>query len=107
MSLAATLRVSAALVEKTVTTADGTEHTLHFAKVSALEWTQHQFAMAGGDQTDRARSSMRLLMLSLRDPDGSQALQWDDVVMLDPGVAQQCISHAIEVCRPSEKAGKA
>lgn len=103
----AALFTSAALEERELTLADGTAVRWHFAKVPSIEWSQYQFAIAGGDEGTRARASLRLVMLSLREPDGRQALNWEQVQRLDPGVAQQLMRAAGEVCRPKDHPGKA
>ena len=102
------LFISPALTEREITLADGSTALLHFAKAPAAEWSAYQFALAiGADDAARARAALRLVMVSLREPDGKPALSWDQVNALDPGVAQRLIIAATEVSRPPADAGKA
>lgn len=102
------LFISPALIEREVLLADGSKARLHFAKASAAEWSAYQFAIAlGADDAVRARAALRLIMVSLREPDGTPALSWDQVNALDPGVAQRLILAASEISRPPADAGNA
>lgn len=101
------LFISSALIEREVIMADGSTALLHFAKAPAVEWSAYQFALAmGEDEATRARASLRLVMVCLREPDGKQALTYEQVLSLDPGVAQRLIVAAAEVSRPAADAGK-
>lgn len=101
------LFASSALAEREVTMPDGTVLIVHFGKVSGMEWSQFQFAMGMGDEEARARASCRLVMLSLREPDGKQALTWEQAKLLEAGVVQQMMRHAADLNRPTQNPGKA
>lgn len=102
----AALFTSTALAEREITLTDGSVVHWHFAKLPAAEWVQYQFAMAtGADEGVRARASLRLVMLSLREPGGKPALTLEQVGKIDPAVVQQLIKAAVDVCRPAPDAG--
>lgn len=102
------LFISPQLVERDVMLSDGSVAPLHFAKATAAEWSAYQFALAiGADDAARARAALRLVMVCLREPDGKQALNWEQVSALDPGVAQRLILVAAEMSRPPADAGNA
>lgn len=100
------LYTSSALEEHTIQHPDGSDLVWHFTRVSALEWTQYQFAMAGGDEASRARAALRLVMLSIREPDGSLAFTWDQICTLNTSLLSQAMTITQKLQRDQDKAGK-
>jgi hypothetical protein len=88
---------SGGVQEKAVEMADGSVEKLPFKKVGSAEWTRFQAGMASQDAEQMSTAMLRLVWFSLCEPDGSQALTWDQVKQLDQTVLMSMYSAAMAV----------
>lgn len=104
--LAASLFVSDAVHERTVTLEDGTEHVLYFKEVSAVEFRKFHIAERSDDEDVRAGSMAKLIAASLCDATGKPALTLKQALTLKTGPANAIASAVLEVNGIGER-GKA
>lgn len=88
------LFVSAQIVEKEVTLADGTTHTLYFKELPAVEFRKFYIAEQSNDEDVQAASMAKLVAASLCEPDGKPAITVKKALMLK-GSALSAIVEAI------------
>lgn len=93
------------VTEKPITLSDGSVEKVWFKPVGNADWHAFQVAMRSDDPAACATAMLRLILLSLCEPDGSKALTWDQVNALDEGVSEQFFSAAYEVCKPKPRTG--
>lgn len=94
---------SAGVQPREVTFADGSTHQVHFRKVGSLERTRFIAASRSRDPEVIASGFMRLVMLSLCDASGNQALTWEEVNAVDEEVYDQFVGHAYALNSVVEK----
>jgi hypothetical protein len=75
-----------AIAEREVTLADGSVEKMPFKKVGAAEWMRYQSGIGSKDPEVMSAAMLRLVFFSLCEPDGKQALTWDQVNELDQDV---------------------
>lgn len=106
-ALPAEFFVSGSLEAKPVALEDGTEHTLWFRQVSAMEYRRFQLAEHSDDDDVRAGSMARLIAASLCNPDGTPALTLERAAQLKPRAAGALLTAVLEVNGlASRKAGE-
>lgn len=74
MSIPDSFFVSAAVHAKTIKLADGSEHTLHFRELPAMEFRRLSQAEQSPDEATRLDALPRLIAASLVEPDGKPAM---------------------------------
>lgn len=79
--------VSDAIIERAVKLGDGTERTLYFKQLTALEMKQHFVAERSTDPGVADESTARLIARSLVEPSGSPAITPDRAARLKPAVS--------------------
>jgi hypothetical protein len=89
--------VSNQVQEKTVKLADGSEHTLYFKELPAVEF--RRFALAEQSENDdvRAMSVAKLIAASLCDADGKPALTAEKALQLKAGAMNAIFEAMLEV----------
>jgi hypothetical protein len=88
------LFVSDKIHEKQVKLPDGSEHTLYFKELPAVEFTKFRNANSSDDENIKASSMPKLIAACLCEPDGKAAISLKDAQRLKPA-AMNLISVAI------------
>jgi hypothetical protein len=99
------LFVSEALHEKKVILPDGSEHTLWFKELPAVEFRKFAIAEASEDESVQANSMAKLIAASLCEPDGKPALTLKDAQRLTASAMTAIASAIMEVNGFSAKNG--
>ena len=89
--------VSDAIIEHPVKLGDGTERTLYFRQLTAVEMKQHFEAERSKDPKIRKESAARLIAKSLVEPDGRRALDPQRAAVLKPAVSGAIFMAILEV----------
>lgn len=97
MSLNKDFFVSDTLHERTVKLPDGSEHPLHFAEIPATEFRRFQMAEFSEDEDIRAGSMAKLIVASLREPDGKPAIKYEQAILLKPAAAKALTAAVLDV----------
>lgn len=97
MSLNDAFFVSSALHERKITLPDGSEHVLHFRELPAHEFVAYRDRQQSDDPEVRAGATPRLIALSLRNPDGTQALTEAKARELRPAAMRALVEAVMEV----------
>lgn len=91
--------VSDDIRERKVALADGTEHTLHFRELPAIEFRKFGLAERSDDDEVRAEAMVRLIAASLCEPDGKPAMTLDQARRLKSHVAGALFEAVLDVNR--------
>lgn len=97
MSLDESLFVSPTIHERTVKLADEKEHTLHFRELSGVEFRMAQELEKSNDEATRASAMQKMISLSLVNPDGTPALDFDKAKRLKANVVLRLFNEIMEV----------
>jgi hypothetical protein len=89
--------VSDAVHERTVILGDGSEHKLFFKEVPATVYRKFQMAEQSDDEDVRAGSLAKLIVASLCEADGSQAMTYEQACKLKASVSSPLIDRVLEV----------
>lgn len=105
--LPATFFVSEQTHERSVKMPDGSEHTLHFRQLPAVEFRKFVFAERSTDEATQAGSAAKIIAASLCDPDGKPALTYQQALKLNPAATKSLIEAVMSVNGLSDEPGKA
>jgi len=89
--------VSDAIIEHPVKLGDGSERTLYFKQLTAVEMKQHFEAERSPDAKIRKESAARLIAKSLVEPDGRRAMDPQRAAVLKPAVSGAIFMAILEV----------
>jgi len=89
--------VSDAIIEHPVTLGDGSERTLYFKQLTAVDMKQHFEAERSTDPKVRKESAARLIAKSLVEPDGRRAMTPQRASVLKPAVSGAIFMAILEV----------
>ena len=99
--------VSDQIHERKVALADGTEHTLHFRELPAVEFRKFGIAERSEDDEVRAEAMVRLIAASLCELDGKPAMTLDRARRLKSYVAASLFDAVLDVNRARGGQGNA
>jgi hypothetical protein len=97
MSLSKDFFVSDTLHERSVEMPDGSKHIIHFAELSAADFTAFRDEQRSEDAKTRALATPRLLAKAVREPNGKPAMTVDQAVKLKPGPLRALFEAVLEV----------
>lgn len=103
MSLSDKLFVSTTVVSRPVTLADGTVETLYFKEIGHEDFNRFLQQRASEDEGVRAGCTAKLIVASLCEEDGTQAISYAKACQLKPLVANEIIKAILEVNGVAEK----
>lgn len=97
MTLDSEFFVSPNLHEKTVELPNGSKHVLHFLELPSQEFIQYRSEVASADPEISKMATPRLIAKSLRNPDGSPAMDDAHAAKLKPAAATALLAAIMEV----------
>lgn len=97
MSLSKDFFVSDKLHERSVELPDGSKHILHFAELTAADFTNFRDEQRSEDGNIRAMATPRLLAKAVREPNGKAAMTADQAAKLKPGPLRALFEAVLEV----------
>ena len=89
--------VSTQVHEKQVKLADGSEHTLYFKELPAIEFRKFSLAEQSEDEDVKAAALAKLIAASLCEPDGKAAITFNQALMLKADAMNAIFSAMLEV----------
>lgn len=103
MSLSDKLFVSSDVIERKVALGDGSEETLYFKQIGHEDFNRFLQQRASEDEDVRAGCTAKLIVASLCEPDGTQAISFSKACQLKPLVANEIIKAILEINGVGEK----
>jgi hypothetical protein len=97
MSLSKDFFVSDKLHERSVEMPDGSKHLIHFAELSAADFTAFRDEQRSEDPKVRALATARLLAKAVREPNGKAAMTPEQADKLKPGPMRALFEAVLEV----------
>lgn len=97
MSLDPSLFISDELQEHPVEVAPGKTIILYFREVAIADLRRYRMAEESADETVRLNAHAHLISKSLADPDGKQAMSYEQAAKLKPRVADKIITKIMEI----------
>lgn len=97
MSLSKDFFVSDKLHERNIEMPDGSKHLIHFAELTAADFTNFRDEQRSDDAKVRALSTPRLLVKAVREPNGKPAMTAEQAAMLKPGPMRALFEAVLEV----------
>jgi len=91
------LFVSSEVQEKKVKLTDGSEHTLYFKELPAIEFRRFALAEQSNDDDVRATSIAKLIAASLCEADGKPAITFDKALQLKASAMNAIFEAMLEV----------
>lgn len=89
--------VSTQVHEKQVKLADGSEHTLYFKELPAVEFRKFALAEQSNNEDIKAGAVAKLIAVSLCEPDGKPAITVEQALMLKAGAMNSIFEAILEV----------
>lgn len=110
MSLSKDFFVSDKLHERTVELPDGSKHPLHFAELTAADFTNFRDEQRSEDAKVRLMATPKLLSKAVRESNGKQAMTPEQAAKLKPAPMRALFEAVLEVNtfdakKPSPSAG--
>jgi hypothetical protein len=97
MSLSKDFFVSDKLHERNIEMPDGTKHLIHFAELTAADFTAFRDEQRSDDGKTRAMATPRLLSKAVREPNGKAAMTPEQAAKLKPGPMRALFEAVLEV----------
>jgi len=97
MSLSKDFFVSDKLHERNIEMPDGSTHLIHFAELTAADFTTFRDEQRSDDGKTRAMATPRLLAKAVREPNGKAAMTADQAAKLKPGPMRALFEAVLEV----------
>lgn len=94
--------VSTQVHEKQVKLADGSEHTLYFKELPAIEFRKFFLAEQSEDEDVRAAALAKLISFGLCEPDGKAAITFNQALMLKTDAMNAIAAAILEVNQPKK-----
>lgn len=91
------LFVSDSIIERKVTLSDGSEHTLYFKELPAIEFRRFYLAERSGDDDKEAEAMAKLISASLCDADGKPAVTFKQALKLKTSAMQAISTEILEI----------
>lgn len=102
MALDASFFVTDTIHEKKVKLGDGSEHTLHFKELPAVVFNKYLNGLRSDDEDVRAAAAIPVIVASLVNADGSQALTVEEAARLKPGPLFAITNAITEINEPKK-----
>lgn len=97
MSLDAAFFVSPTIHSRQVKLPDGSEHTLHFKELPAVDFTRFHLAQKSEDDEVRVNAVAKLICAALCEPDGKPALSMAKAMQLKGGAMNALFDAVLSV----------
>ena len=91
------LFASDALIERSVTMPSGKTVTLHFRELPAVEFIRFQRIASEGNEDARDGAAAKLIAASVRNPDGSEAMSYENALTLKSGPLNAIFAVVLEI----------